>query len=81
MPIEIRPVRPEEHEAAGRVTALAYREFVDNDDWDRYLDRIADIGSRAMQSQAATGSAISPPSTRTTAPVTGWGCSNSRVWR
>jgi ribosomal protein S18 acetylase RimI-like enzyme len=49
MPIEIRPVRPEEYEEAGRVTALAYREFADNDDWDRYLEKIADIGSRAGQ--------------------------------
>lgn len=47
MPIEIRQVRPEEHEGTGRVTALAYREFADNDDWDRYLQKIADVGARA----------------------------------
>lgn len=47
MPIEIRRVRPEEHDEAGRVTALAYREFADNDDWDRYLEKIADVGVRA----------------------------------
>jgi len=47
MSLEIRPVRPEEHEEAGRVTALAYREFADNDDWDRYLKEIADVGGRA----------------------------------
>ena len=47
MTIEIRRVRSEEHEGAGRVTALAYREFADNDDWDRYLEEIADVGARA----------------------------------
>ena len=47
MSIEIRPVRPEEHEKAGRVTALAYREFADSDDWDHYLGKIADVGARA----------------------------------
>ena len=47
MSVEIRPVRPEEHEKAGRVTALAYREFADSDDWDHYLGKIADVGARA----------------------------------
>ncbi|MEX2421669.1 MAG: hypothetical protein WD670_07615 [Actinomycetota bacterium] len=47
MPIEIRQVRPEEHLEAGRVTALAYREFADNDDWDRYVETIANISARA----------------------------------
>jgi ribosomal protein S18 acetylase RimI-like enzyme len=47
MAIEIRPVRPDEYEKAGRVTADAYREFADSDDWDRYLRKIADVGGRA----------------------------------
>ena len=29
------------------MTALAYREFADSESWDRYLDQIADVGSRA----------------------------------
>jgi ribosomal protein S18 acetylase RimI-like enzyme len=47
--MEIREVQPEEHEEAGRVTALAYREFAppDDPDWEEYLGEIADVGSRA----------------------------------
>lgn len=46
--IEIRPVRPEEQEEAGKVTALAYREFVRPGDqsWEEYLDYIADVAGR-----------------------------------
>ncbi len=47
MGFEVRPVRSQEHEEAGRVTALAYREFADSEDWDRYLERIADVERRA----------------------------------
>ena len=50
MGIEIRQVKPEEYEEAGRVTALAWREFVPPDpspDWEAYLARIADIRGRA----------------------------------
>lgn len=49
MPIEIRPVRPEEYEEAGRVTALAYHEFAPpgNEAWADYLVRLADVRSRA----------------------------------
>src|SRR5262249_11459387 len=50
MAIEIREARPEEYEEAGRVTALAYREFVPaegGDDWEGYLGRMADIAERA----------------------------------
>lgn len=56
MAIEIRPARPEEYEAAGRVTAEAYREFVppegvgDTDGWLRYLEVIADVAGRAHRS-------------------------------
>jgi GNAT superfamily N-acetyltransferase len=48
--VEIRDVTPDEYEEAGRVTALAYREFLPPDPspgWDEYLDAIADIAGRA----------------------------------
>jgi ribosomal protein S18 acetylase RimI-like enzyme len=49
--MEIREAAPEEYAEAGRVTAEAYREFVGpgDDDWERYLTRIADVGARAGQ--------------------------------
>jgi ribosomal protein S18 acetylase RimI-like enzyme len=49
MAIEVRRALPQEYEEAGRVTALAYREFVgpEDADWDEYLDRIANVGGRA----------------------------------
>lgn len=50
MPIEIREVRPQEYEEAGRVTASAWDEFLPADpdpDWVSYLAEIADIGGRA----------------------------------
>jgi ribosomal protein S18 acetylase RimI-like enzyme len=51
MTFEVREARPEEYEAAGRVTAEAYREFVEpeSDSWPTYLARIADIGERASR--------------------------------
>jgi ribosomal protein S18 acetylase RimI-like enzyme len=47
--VEVREVRPEEHEEAGAVTALAYREFVrpGESDWEEYLGLIADVTARA----------------------------------
>ena len=47
--MEVREATADEHAVAGRVTAEAYREFVrpGDEDWERYLDRIADVGSRA----------------------------------
>jgi ribosomal protein S18 acetylase RimI-like enzyme len=47
--VEIREVRPEEHEAAGRAAAAAYQVFAPggaspNPD---YLARVADVGARA----------------------------------
>jgi len=47
--MEVREATPEEHADAGRITAEAYREFVreGDDDWERYLARIADVGERA----------------------------------
>ena len=41
MAIEVRRALPQEYEEAGRVTALAYREFVRPEDagWNEYLDR------------------------------------------
>jgi ribosomal protein S18 acetylase RimI-like enzyme len=50
MAIQVRKAQPAEYEAAGRVTALAYREFVRREDpsgWDEYLSFIADVGGRA----------------------------------
>jgi ribosomal protein S18 acetylase RimI-like enzyme len=50
--IEVRPVRPEEMDEAGRVTALAYREFAGPGDtgWERYLGEIADVAGRIDRS-------------------------------
>ena len=47
--MEVREATTDEHAAAGRVTADAYREFVrpGDDDWERYLLRIADVAARA----------------------------------
>jgi ribosomal protein S18 acetylase RimI-like enzyme len=47
--IRVREARAEEYEEAGRVTALSYQEFVgpDDDGWDEYLERIADVSARA----------------------------------
>lgn len=44
--------RPEEYPEAGRVTAVAYREFVGPGDtgWEEYLEHIADVGARAGRS-------------------------------
>jgi hypothetical protein len=50
MTIEIREAEPDEYAEAGRVTALAYQEFVpaeDDGDWMRYLARMADVAERA----------------------------------
>jgi GNAT superfamily N-acetyltransferase len=50
VPIEIREVRAEEYEEAGRITASAWREFLPVDphpDWDFYLAEISDIRGRA----------------------------------
>ncbi len=51
--MEIRPVRPDEYEAAGRVTADAYREYVppDSPDWDRYLEELADVAGRVDRTE------------------------------
>jgi GNAT superfamily N-acetyltransferase len=47
--MEVHVATPEEFEEAGRVTALAYREYApENDpDWQEYLQEIADVGARA----------------------------------
>ncbi|MEX2276146.1 MAG: GNAT family N-acetyltransferase [Actinomycetota bacterium] len=47
--IKVHEARPEEFDEAGRVTALAYREFVGpgEADWEAYLEEIADVGGRA----------------------------------
>jgi ribosomal protein S18 acetylase RimI-like enzyme len=49
MSVEIRPVRPDEYELAGRVTADAYREYARGDDWPDYLERLADVAGRAQR--------------------------------
>lgn len=50
MAFDIRPVRPDQHQEAGRVTALAYRsansEVSPSPD---YLDRVADVAARTRQ--------------------------------
>lgn len=50
--MEVREVLPGEYEEAGRVTALAYREFVlpGETDWEEYLEEIADVAGRAGRS-------------------------------
>jgi len=47
--MEVREAVPEEYAEAGRVTAEAYREFIrpGEEDWERYLLRIADVAARA----------------------------------
>jgi ribosomal protein S18 acetylase RimI-like enzyme len=51
MTIEVREAKPQEYDAAGRVTADAYREFVSpgHEAWEGYLRRIADVGERARR--------------------------------
>jgi ribosomal protein S18 acetylase RimI-like enzyme len=51
MEIRIRPARPPEFGDAGRVTALAYREFVLPGEraWAEYLEHIADVAGRAQR--------------------------------
>jgi ribosomal protein S18 acetylase RimI-like enzyme len=46
--MEIRDVRPSEYQAAGEVTAGAYREFATpgSDGWDGYLRELADVAGR-----------------------------------
>lgn len=50
--MEVREIRPDEYEDAGRVTALAYREFVLPGDtsWEEYLEDIADVRGRIGRS-------------------------------
>lgn len=47
--MDVREVGPDEHDVAGEVTALAYREFVEPGEsaWEEYLDHIADIAGRS----------------------------------
>ena len=49
MPLEVRPVRPDEFDLAGRVTADAYREFADSDSWESYLRELADVEGRVAR--------------------------------
>jgi ribosomal protein S18 acetylase RimI-like enzyme len=47
--MEVREIRPGEEAEAGRVTRLAYEEFVDpgDPDWGGYLDQVGDVAGRA----------------------------------
>jgi GNAT superfamily N-acetyltransferase len=47
--MEVREIRPGEEAEAGRVTRLAYEEFVDpgDPDWGGYLDHVGDVAGRA----------------------------------
>lgn len=48
--VRVRPVRPDEYEEAGAVTALAYREFMPPDGDPRGYDkRLADVAGRAAR--------------------------------
>lgn len=49
--MEVREATPADYAEAGRVTADAYREYVrpGEEDWERYLLRIADVRARADQ--------------------------------
>jgi ribosomal protein S18 acetylase RimI-like enzyme len=48
--VRVRPVRPDEYERAGAVTALAYREFMPPDgDWGGYEKLLADVAGRATR--------------------------------
>jgi len=50
--VDVREIRPVEYDEAGRVTALAYREFVlpGETSWEEYLEEIADVAGRAGRS-------------------------------
>jgi ribosomal protein S18 acetylase RimI-like enzyme len=50
MSIVVRPATSAEYAEAGRVTALAYREFVRPGEraWEDYLERIGDVAARAQ---------------------------------
>jgi ribosomal protein S18 acetylase RimI-like enzyme len=49
--MEVRDIRPGEEADAGRVTRLAYLEFVDpgDPDWGGYLDQVGDVAGRAAR--------------------------------
>lgn len=51
MTVRVRPVRPEEYDQAGAITALAYAELFSfgpgQAGWQRYLAEIADVAGRA----------------------------------
>jgi ribosomal protein S18 acetylase RimI-like enzyme len=51
--MEIRAATDRDHQEAGRVTALAYREFAPpgDADWERYLEELADVAGRADRTE------------------------------
>ena len=52
MAIEVHVAEPDDYAEAGRITALAYHEFVEPGEsaWEEYLDHIADVAGRADRS-------------------------------
>ena len=57
MAIEVREARSEEYAETGRITAEAYREFVEpgEEPWERYLEHIADVAGRADRTTVLVG--------------------------
>jgi ribosomal protein S18 acetylase RimI-like enzyme len=51
--VEVRRAEPQEYDEVGRVTALAYREFVRPGEalWERYVEEIADVRGRADRAE------------------------------
>jgi ribosomal protein S18 acetylase RimI-like enzyme len=51
--MEVRRARPDEYTEAGRITALAYREFVrpNDKDWEEYVAELADVEGRANRTE------------------------------
>jgi ribosomal protein S18 acetylase RimI-like enzyme len=51
--MEIRPARADEYKEAGRITALAYQEFVrpNDKDWEEYVAELADVEGRADRTE------------------------------
>jgi GNAT superfamily N-acetyltransferase len=48
--VELRRIRPEEHDAAGDVCVAAYRPFLTGDE-DDYAERLHDVATRAAQAE------------------------------
>jgi ribosomal protein S18 acetylase RimI-like enzyme len=70
--IQVRPARPADFAEAGRVTALAYQEFMPagdvDDDWGMYLGQIADVAGRVDRTTVLV--AVDPANGRVLGSVT-----------